>query len=90
MRIDVYQQHGKDHGNKHHGDDSRAICGCDVDVGTMVTVDVAALPPIGSGIWVQSRGTGPWREVTVERYTFGDPKNPGRILCHASYDRDDE
>jgi hypothetical protein len=84
MRIDVYQQHGKDH-DRNRGDMNRTGCGCEEDVGRTVTIDLPCLPPIGSGIWIQG-SNGAWKEVTVERYTFRDPRNADRILCTVSYD----
>jgi hypothetical protein len=86
MRIDVYQMHGRDHDRR---DPARPdSCGCLGEPGTTVTVDVPALPPVGSGIWIQG-STKVWKEVTVERYTFRDPKNVDRILCWASYNREE-
>lgn len=87
MRINVYQQHGKDH-ERNHEDRDREHCGCFGEPGVTIAVDVECLPPVGSGIWVQGR-KGVWRELTVERYTFGDPQDPRRIHCWATYNYDD-
>lgn len=84
MRIVVHQQHGRTHGKK-GGPNS---CGCMGEPGANHVVEVQCLPPVGSGIWVQGR-SGAWREMTVERYTFGDPQEPGRILCWATYDAEE-
>jgi hypothetical protein len=80
MRIDVYQLHGKDHDNK---PEKNRECGCLGEPGTTVAIDVPCLPPVGSGIWVQGR-SGAWREVTVERYTFGDPSSATRSARSAT------
>lgn len=83
MRIDVYEMHGKDH-SETPGSNG---CGCIGEPGLTTGLEVACLPPVGSGIWL--KGASGWREVTVERYTFGDPKNPARILAWASYNREE-
>ncbi len=85
MRIDVYQQHGKDHSKKTGGPNG---CGCMGEPGTSYDIEVPCLPPVGSNICVQGR-KGAWRELTVERYTFGAPNDPGRVRCWASYDTED-
>lgn len=85
MRIEVYQQHGKRH-EKERGSAGNA-CGCAGEPGSTYPVDVECLPPVGSGVWV--KGKGAWRELTIERYTFGDPQRSDRILAWASYDAEE-
>lgn len=87
MQISVYQLHGKDH-DQNRADPDRVRCGCLGDPGTSVAVEVPCLPPVGSGIWIQGR-TGGWRQLRVERYTFGDPSDSGRVTAWASYDAEE-